>query len=327
MKAIGVLLVNTGSPDSVKVDDIKKYLLQFLSDPHIVGLPGWIWKPILKNILVPVRAPKSSRRYQYIWGQNGSPLINTTQKLAFLVEEQLNKNSEIHFSVISAMRYGNPSFVNQLEIIESSKVEKIIILPLFPQPSFATTESIRDEITWFSPNKPFTFINGYWNHPAYLTAIKNHIISQLPELPKVEKVLFSFHGLPISKYQHQDTYEEQCKTTAKMIAEACSLPTNGWDISFQSKFGPGKWTEPSTKHVLEQYGKNGIDSVQVFCPGFAVDCLETLHEISFELKDHYLKFGGRKFQYIPALNAGIDHCNALVSIILDLIALTAENPN
>lgn len=315
MSGIGILLVNTGSPDTPNVDDIKKYLVQFLMDPHIVGLPTWFWKPFLNFFLLPVRAPKSSRRYQTIWCKNGSPLTSTTQHLSLLVEVELNRIGDDQFSVLPAMRYGNPSLSNQLEKLEKSDMEKIIVLPLFPQTSYTTTESIREEISRFSSSKPILFIDGYWNHPAYLFAINSHLDFHRKNLPKADRILFSFHGIPEIKTRIKDTYEGQCRKTASNIAETLSLPKNSWDIGFQSKFGPGKWIEPSTRLVLKQYAKNGVESVQVFCPGFAVDCLETLHEIDIELKETFFRSGGKNFQYIPALNAGIDHRKALVQII------------
>ena len=315
MSGIGILLVNTGSPDTPNVDDIKKYLVQFLMDPHIVSLPVWFWKPFLKYFLLPLRAPKSSHRYQTIWGKNGSPLTSTTQKLALLVEKELNSTTDDQFSVLPAMRYGNPSLSNQLEKFEKSDVEKIIVLPLFPQTSHTTTESIRYELTQFSTRKPILFIDGYWNHPDYLLANKSHLGFHRKNLPKAEKILFSFHGIPDDKTRIRDTYVEQCRKTVSKITEALSLPKNSWDIAFQSKFGPGKWTEPSTRRVLEQYAKNGVDFVQVFCPGFAVDCLETLHEIDIELKEAFLKSGGKNFQFVPALNTNNYHYIALAKII------------
>lgn len=315
MSGIGILLVNTGSPETTNVEDIKKYLFQFLMDPHIVNLPSWFWKPFLKYFLLPFRSPVSSRKYQSIWGPFGSPLTSTTYTLATLVEKKLNNLSDTQFFVLSAMRYGKPSISNQIEELVNKQVDRIITLPLFPQTSFSTTESIRDEINQISTNVPILFINGYFQHPAYQEALITFLKQQLNNQPNSGKILFSFHGLPQKYIENENAYDKQCKQTVAFAAKALGLSEKSWDIGYQSKFGPGKWTQPSTVKLLKEYPKNGIDTVQVVCPGFAVDCLETLHEIEIEMKDIFFKSGGKSFRYIPALNADHAHCNALVNII------------
>jgi ferrochelatase len=317
LKKIGILLVNMGSPDAPDVTSVEKYLRQFLSDPHIVDLPPWFWKPVLRKFILPKRSPKSAGKYQQIWTSDGSPLTSTCKKLAARVEQILEKQICAVCMVRPAMRYGNPSIATQLQALIDAGAEKIGVLPLFPQSSYTTTASIIQEVNHFSSSIPITCLPEYFDHPAYKEAVLAHLAAYWNSHPRFAETIFSFHGIPQKLIRRGDTYEQQCCQTAEALAGALGLPAESWRIAFQSKFGPGQWTRPSTINTLKDLAGQGIESVQIFCPGFAADSLETIHEIAIELKEIYFKAGGKIFAYIPALNAGETHAQALAKILID----------
>ncbi|MAT41305.1 MAG: ferrochelatase [Anaerolineaceae bacterium] len=306
-----VVLVNTGSPSSPTPAAVRTYLAEFLSDPHVVDLPGWLWKPILNNIILRTRPRRSTAKYQRIWREDGSPLLQYTNNLCHKLQEKLQENQSVF--VLPAMLYGQLSLSNVVGQIRQSGIEHIVILPLFPQFSSATTASIIHTLN--QSNIPTTILAQYFDHPAYLTALSQHISNFWKQHAPAEKILFSFHGLPVKRIQNGDPYYDQCHVTVKKLAEMLNLNPSTYVVGFQSRFGGGAWLKPNTKEILLDWAKQGVQRVQVFTPGFTIDCLETLHEIEIELAEEFYSAGGKQLQYIPALNDTDLHVLALAEIV------------
>lgn len=307
---IGVLLSNLGTPDAPSTPAVRKYLREFLSDPHVVELPRFLWLPILYGIILPFRSPKSAKLYQKIWMSEGSPLLVYMKKLSQKLASRLQKKDII---ISMGMRYGSPSLESALEKLRG--VDKIIVLPLYPQYSVSTTESTADKIVEILKSWPvqpdLNIISHYYNNDKYISALAESIKKNL----KTGKLLFSFHGLPQSFVDKGDPYEMQCRTTASLVAKKLNLPDDQWFISFQSRLGKAKWLMPYTNMTLQEWGVAHIDSVTVVCPGFSVDCLETLEEINIQNREIFLNAGGKNFQYVPALNDSEVHIEMLAALI------------
>jgi protoporphyrin/coproporphyrin ferrochelatase len=315
----GILLINTGSPDKPTEESVREYLGEFLSDPYVVQLPGWLWKPILKGIILRKRPQESAQKYQKIWTQDGSPLVAITHQQTELIYQALQKETDTPFVIGCAMSYRKPSIPDQLNALREAGVQQFLILPLFPQYSETTTGSIIQAVSkeigqWKNPI-PFEVIRGYHNDPIYIHAMAAHIKQFWETHSKSERILFSFHGIPESYSKAGDPYAQQCQETIELLVEALGLKSGSWRISFQSRFGPIHWLKPYTEQVLKEWGMEKISSASVFCPGFSADCLESIYEIEIETRKVYESAGGKGFQYIPALNTNPAYIQALVEIL------------
>lgn len=313
-KALGILLTNTGTPDSPTVADVRSYLKTFLSDPRVVRIPPIIWKPLLNLVILRLRAPFSAKLYQNIWTAEGSPLRFTSLTLAKDLEKHLSEKLNQKVYVEVGMHYGNPSIAAALAALQSKQIDRLVVLPLFPQYSTSTTETARDQLKLALKNMPelsTSFISDYATHPDYLKALEQVIATHHS---KERYLLFSFHGLPQQFADQGDPYPEQCQNTAKLLAEKLQLPAGSWSLAYQSRFGFAKWLAPYTFQTLKQLAQRGIEHISLACPGFAVDCLETLEEIQIRGKEEFLKYGGKSFHYIPALNTTEAHIEALGEI-------------
>ena len=313
---IGVLLVNLGTPQKPTKRSVRKYLAEFLSDPRVVEIPRPIWWLILHGFILRTRPKQSAKAYQKIWTDAGSPLLINSQHISEQLQQTLSEKS---VQVVLAMRYGEPSLQSGLHTLKNAGVEHIIVLPLYPQYSVSTTASVFDLLTdelktWRAIPK-LTFINDYHKQPDYINAIVSQIKQHWQNHGRAEKLLFSFHGLPQQMVDKGDPYYEQCQGTVKLVVEQLELPEKEWILCFQSRLGKAAWLQPYTDKTLEKLGKTGCQSVDVICPGFSADCLETLEEINMLNREHFLDAGGQKFSYIPALNSSPQHINALRSII------------
>lgn len=317
----GILLTNLGTPDEPTKPALKRYLSEFLSDPRVVDPPNkFIWWLALNLVILNIRPKKSALNYAKIWDSfgTGSPLLNITQSQLKGVQEGLSERySDLEFEI--GMRYGNPSIASALNKLKARGCGKIVVLPLYPQYSKTTTLSTLDAINvelkdW--PSKPeIVFIEHYYQNKAYIQALNNSIKEYQIEHGKPDKLLISFHGIPQRYVNNGDVYYQHCMQTADLLAKSLNLQANEWQASFQSIFGREEWTKPYTKDTLESLAQSGVENVQVVCPGFSADCLETLEEIDDENRGYFMKAGGQKFGYIPALNARQDHVDAIVSII------------
>lgn len=315
-KLTGVLLVNLGSPSEPTVPSVRKFLKEFLWDPRVVNIPRPLWWLILHAVVLPFRPKRSAAAYQKIWTEKGSPLIYLTRQLSEKLAEKL-KTQEI--TVAYAMRHGQPSIASQLKAFKEQGINDIVILPLYPQYSSTTTASVYDDaITEFNRWRhlpSFRFISDYHQHEGYIAAIAESVKAHWQAHGKAELLMISFHGLPELLTKLGDPYFHQCQTTAKLIAEQCGLKDNEWKLVFQSRFGKAEWLKPYCADTLQQLPATGIKLVDMICPGFAVDCLETLEEIAMENKHIFTEAGGADYRYIPCLNSSDAHVDVLERLI------------
>lgn len=323
---IGVLVVNLGTPDAPTAKAVRKYLKQFLSDPRVVEIPRIIWWCILNLIILPIRSGASAKKYASVWltgAQSGSPLLVYSQAQVDLLRQHLNSEANQPIMVELAMRYGNPSFADVLKRMADAGVDRLLVLPLYPQYSATTTASSFDEIYRLfkeSRNPPeLRTIKHFHDHPLYITAMKNHIedfwkLQGRPNFAAGEKLVLSFHGVPKRTLDMGDPYHCECHKTGRLLKEALGLTDQEAIISFQSRFGKAEWLKPYTAPLLEKLGQAGTSRMDIFCPGFPADCLETLEEIAMEGKEIFQHAGGKEYFAIECLNANLGWIKALQGI-------------
>ncbi len=319
-KKTGVLLANLGSPTAPTVPAVRKFLKDFLWDPRVVNIPRPVWWLILHCFVLPFRPKRSAHAYQKVWTKDGSPLIVFTRKLSEKLAEKLKPKD---IAVTYAMRYGEPSIARQLNWLKEQGVDNIVVLPLYPQYSSTTTASIYDdvvkELNQWRHLPSFTFISDYHRHDAYIDAIADSVNTARREHGSNEFLLMSFHGLPELLTKLGDPYYHQCQSTAKRIAEKLGLNEKQWMLVFQSRFGKAEWLKPYCAYTLQQLPGQGIKKLDVICPGFAVDCLETLEEMAMENKSVFMEAGGSDYRYIPALNDSDMHVSALANLLAEQV--------
>lgn len=314
-KRIGVLLVNLGTPEAPTPAAVKTYLRQFLSDRRVVEIPPLVWQPILRGIVLNVRPRKSARAYSLVWDRerNLSPLKAITQDQMAALQGSFGPDSLVDY----AMRYGHPAIGERLTAMKAAGCDHILVAPLYPQYSGATTATVVDEVgralarmRW---QPTLRFLPPYHGHPAYIAALKESIETGLAALDFTpDAILASFHGMPVRTLDLGDPYYRQCQKTARLLADALGREVT---ISFQSRFGRARWLEPATDAVLEGLPRSGVGKLAVVAPGFAADCLETLEEIAMRGRDTFIAAGGERFAYLPCLNAS----NTGVKMLRDLI--------
>jgi ferrochelatase len=317
--SIGVLLVNLGTPAAPTSKAVRPYLRQFLSDPRVIEWPRWFWLPLLEAIILRVRPRRSARLYEEIWTEKGSPLLVISQHIASGLQESLSDHGETPVKVALAMRYGQPSITAALDELRRANAQRILILPLYPQYSATTVGTIFDDVfetlsrwRWVPEIRT---VNHYHTHPLYIEGIAGSIRRHWSENGRGQRLLFSFHGIPLSYSQKGDPYRQQCQETARLIADALQLDETERYYSFQSRFGPEEWLQPYTDETLISWAQEGATRVDTICPGFATDCLETLQEMGMENRDLFLEAGGESCSYIPALNDSPDHIQLLADIV------------
>jgi ferrochelatase len=313
---IGILLTNVGTPDQPTPSAVRRYLKEFLTDTRVVEIPKLIWLPILYGLILPFRSKKSADLYQKIWTDEGSPLLIQSQKIANKLQQQLNVPVKI------GMHYGQPTIQSALDEFKKLKINKLIILPLFPQYSGTTTASSFDKVVTVLKKwrevPAIQFIQHYADKPSYIQSLTHSIQKFWDKHGKPEHLLFSFHGIPEKYHNAGDPYATQCHLTARLVAEKLNLSLGDWSVAFQSRLGRAKWLSPYTDKIFQTLPKQGVTNLQVVCPGFAVDCLETLEEISLRGKKQFLTAGGKVFHYIPALNDQMDYLTILEKRILSI---------
>jgi len=316
-----ILLVNLGTPEEPTRAAVRRYLAQFLSDPRVVELPRLAWLPVLHGIILNVRPARSARKYARIWLQEGSPLRVHTEKQAKLLRGYLGDRARVPLSVEYAMRYGKPSIPDVLVRLRVHGCDRILVLPLFPQYSASATASVFDELArHFSQlrNVPeLRTVKHFHDHPAYVRALADSVREHWHSSGRPDKLLFSFHGLPRASLDCGDPYHCECQKTARLLAADLGLEEPQWQISFQSRFGAARWLEPYTAATLAGLGRQKLRRVDVLCPGFVSDCLETLEEIGIEGKQTFLGAGGGEFHLLPCLNERDDWIRALAAIALE----------
>jgi len=312
-----ILWCNLGSPDAPTPGAVRRYLAQFLSDPRVVEIPKPLWWLILHGIILRTRPSKSAAKYASIWTAEGSPLKVWTARQAQLLRSQLAEQG-LAVRVLDAMRYGQPAIGAQLDALKAEGVERVLVLPAYPQYSGTTTASVIDAVNdWSRETRrlpELRFVNGYHDAAVYIEALARSVRRHWQAHGQGEMLLMSFHGVPERTSLLGDPYAAQCQETARLLAEALRLPASQVRVSFQSRFGKAKWLEPSTDATLRGFGAQGLSRVDVMCPGFTSDCLETLEEIAMEGRDAFLQSGGQVFHYIPCLNDDPDWIYALSRI-------------
>ena len=316
IKKTAVLLANLGSPTAPTTKAVRRFLADFLWDPRVVNLPRPLWWMILNFFVLPFRPSRSAKAYRKVWHEKGSPLTYLTQQLTEKVHNKLNTDGIV---TTYAMRYGEPSIANRLKEFQKIGVTDVIVLPLYPQYSSTTTASIYDdlvkELNQWRHLPSFHFISDYHQNSHYITAVAESIEKAWHQQDKNELLIMSFHGLPEVLTKWGDPYFHHCHKTAALIAEKLNLNEKQWMIVFQSRFGKAEWLKPYCVDTLEALPGQGVKTVDVVCPGFAVDCLETLEEIAMENKAIFMEAGGTAYRYISALNDSDEHVNVIVSLI------------
>lgn len=317
---LGVLTVNTGTPDAPRAREVRRFLARFLSDRRVVELPRVLWAPLLHAVVLPLRAPRSARKYRSIWMDDGSPLAVFSRRLRHALELELEARLPGAVAVESAFLYSAPQVSAALQRLRSAGARRLVVLPLFPQGSGTTTGPVFDQIgaslrAWRAfPD--LQLIGDYHDDAAYIGALADSAREHWQQHGRTAHLLMSFHGIPQRCVQRGDAYEHQCRHTAGLLAAALELSAGQWSLSFQSRFGSARWLGPATDRVLAELPGRGVRSLTVICPGFAVDCLETLEEIAHTGRASYLQAGGEQFQYVAALNDRGDHARALAQRVL-----------
>lgn len=315
---IGVLLGNLGTPDAPTPEAVRRYLAEFLSDPRVIELPRLLWWPILHGILLRTRPHRSALAYQKIWTHDGSPLRAISERQASALQAALDARFPGRVKVALGMRYGRPSIRGALDQLRLAGVRRLLVFPLYPQYSATTTASTFDAVagvlkTW--RRLPETrMVLSYHDEPAYIHALAGSIRAGWSAPGRAQRLLFSFHGIPRAYFLAGDPYFCHCHQTARLVAERLDLDDQDWQVAFQSRLGPSEWLGPYTIDTLRAWAGAGVESVDVLCPGFSADCLETLEEIDMQNRDAFIQAGGQRFRYIPALNDTPPHIEALADI-------------
>lgn len=316
---VGVLLTNLGTPEAPTAKALRPYLKQFLWDPRVVEVPRPLWWLILNGIILRVRPKRSAAAYAEVWTEEGSPLLIHSLNQAKALQSSLAQSYGDQVIVDVAMRYGQPSIPSVIDNMLVAGVRKLIVLPLYPQYSAATTGSTFDAIAedfkqrrWLPD---FRFISHYHDHPTYITALANRLKAHWAENGRADKLLFSYHGMPQKYLENGDPYHCECHKTTRLIAEQLGLAPKEYISTFQSRFGRDPWLQPYTDETLKTLPGQGVKSVQIICPGFSSDCLETIEEIGGENRDYFLEAGGERYEYIRCLNADSDHIHVMQTLI------------
>lgn len=312
-----IVYCNLGTPDEASAPALRRYLAEFLSDPRVVEIPKLVWWPILHGIILRTRPKKSAAKYASVWLPEGSPLKVWTEKQATLLRGYLGERGH-QVTVRYAMRYGNPSIASVLDELKTEGVTRVLVLPAYPQYSGTTTASVIDAVTaWSQPVRhlpEFRFVNRYHDDPGYIKALARGIRAHWMAHGQGDHLVMSFHGVPERTLHLGDPYHCECQKTARLLAEQLGLAKDRYTLTFQSRFGKAKWLEPYTEPTLVAMAKKGLKSVDLVCPGFTSDCLETLEEINMEVHEAFLHAGGQQFQYIPCVNDSPEWIRALADL-------------
>ena len=316
----GVLLVNLGTPEAPTAAAVRPYLAQFLSDPRVIEYPRWLWLPILHGVILRIRPPRSAHAYARIWTAQGSPLRVGSEQLAVALRDELAQRCSGPVRVALAMRYGKPSVREQIEQMQREGVRRMLVLPLYPQYSATSTGSVLDavadtlkQLRW---PPELRIVNDYHDDPAHIDALARSIEQWWATHGRGERLLLSFHGIPERYLRAGDPYFCQCHATARLLRERLGLSETDVIISFQSRVGRERWLQPYTDATVRELAAQGVKKLDVACPGFAVDCLETLEEIAMQNRDFFIEAGGSDLRYIPALNDSAEQVKGLAALVL-----------
>lgn len=317
----GILLINLGTPDEPTGKAVRPYLKEFLGDPRVVEIPRLVWWLILNGIILNVRPKKSAAKYASIWLKEGSPLRVYTEKQATLLQGYLGQRTQAPFVVECAMRYGKPSIPIALRKLKEQNCQRILIVPMYPQYAASTTATATDivfrELQQMRNTPAIRTIKHFHDDAGYIKSLAANINEYWMKHGRPEKLLMSFHGLPKYTLEKGDPYHCECMKTGRLLAEELGLKPERYAVTFQSRFGKAEWLQPYTSATLEKWGAAGLKRVDVVCPGFVADCLETLEEIAMEGKEEFQHAGGGEYHYIPCLNTRDDWMHALTDLVMD----------
>ena len=318
-----VLIVNLGTPEAATPKAVRRYLAEFLSDPRVVEIPRAVWLPILHGIILRTRPATSARKYASVWMKEGSPLKVWTEKQALLLAGYLGERGHAVL-VRHAMRYGEPSGASALDALRAAGAERVLVLPLYPQYAAATTASVGDALAaWMRKRRnlpELRFVKHFHDDPGYIGALARRVGDHWMTHGRPDRLVLSFHGLPQRSLALGDPYHCECLKTGRLLAERLKLREDNVVVTFQSRFGKAEWLKPYTEPTLVALAKQGVSRVDVFCPGFVADCLETLEEIDQEARAAFLAAGGKEFGYIPCLNDQHEGIAALAEIAIEHMA-------
>jgi ferrochelatase len=303
-----VVLVNLGTPDAPTPGAVRRYLAEFLMDRRVVALPRWLWAPLLFCVILPLRSKRVAKKYAAVWMAGGSPLAVHTRRLAAAVQQRMPQARVVH-----AMRYGQPSVQQVLDGLRREGVGHVVVLPLYPQYSTTTTASV-DDVVRRNPDLPSRVIEDYHRDPGWVRAVADSIRAHWDAQGRGDKLVFSFHGLPQRLVDQGDPYAAQCEASVAAIVADLGLRAEDFLLTYQSRFGKERWLEPATALTLPVLARDGVRTIDIVCPGFAVDCLETLEEIAIENAKIFRDAGGEALRYIPCLNDAPAHADALAAI-------------
>ncbi|AXS19610.1 TPA: ferrochelatase [Klebsiella pneumoniae] len=309
----GILLANLGTPDAPTPGAVKRYLRQFLSDKRVVDTSRLLWWPLLRGVILPIRSPRVAKLYQSVWMEEGSPLMVYSRRQQQALAARLPDTP-----VALGMSYGSPSLASAVDDLLAQGVEHIVVLPLYPQYSCSTVAAVWDELARILAKKRaipgISFIRDYAEHPDYIHALAASVRASFAVHGEPDLLLLSYHGIP-QRYANQgDDYPQRCRDTTRELVSALGLPPERVMMTFQSRFGREPWLTPYTDETLKMLGEKGTKHIQVLCPGFAADCLETLEEIAVQNREVFLEAGGKQYEYIPALNADAAHIEMMVNL-------------
>ncbi|HEY0665550.1 MAG TPA: ferrochelatase [Gallionella sp.] len=317
----GVLLVNLGTPDAPTAPAVRRYLKEFLGDPRVVEMPKAVWWLILNGIILNTRPKNSAAKYAKVWLKEGSPLRVHTERQTSLLRGYLGQRTDAPLVVDYAMRYGNPSIPDVLHKLKEQNCQRILVVPMYPQYAASTTATVTDivyrELQQMRNTPALRTIRDFHDHRGYIRALANSIDNYWMKHGRPEKLLMSFHGLPRYTLDKGDPYHCECFKTGRLLAEQLDLKPGQYAISFQSRFGHTEWLQPYTTATLKELGRQKTRRVDVICPGFVADCLETLEEIAMEGKEDFQHAGGGEYHYIPCLNDRNDWMHALTDLVMD----------
>ena len=309
----GILLANLGTPDAPTPEAVKRYLRQFLSDPRVVDTSPALWWPLLRGVILPLRAPRVAKLYQSIWMEDGSPLMVYSKAQQRALAERLP-----NIPVALGMSYGSPSLESAVDELLASGVEHMVVLPLYPQYSCSTVAAVWDELARILARKRgipgVSFIRDYAEDSSYIDALAKSARDSFAQHGEPDLLLLSYHGIPQRYADEGDDYPQRCRDTTRELVSALGLPPEKVMMTFQSRFGREPWLTPYTDETLKMLAEKGTQHIQVMCPGFSADCLETLEEIAVQNREIFLEAGGKQYEYIPALNAAPEHIEMMVKL-------------
>jgi ferrochelatase len=320
---IGVLITNLGTPDAPEKGALKRYLKEFLSDPRVVEVPRLIWWCILNLVILNFRPKRSAHAYSTVWTEEGSPLMVHTKGQAAALAEGCKEKYGDDVIVEYAMRYGKPAISTTLDKMLAAGVRKLVVLPLYPQYSASTVASTFDAVAadfmqrrWMPELR---FVTHYHDRPDFIAALAHKVEAHWQAHGKADKLIMSYHGIPRRYLTNGDPYHCECYKTSRLLAEALGLEKNQYMTTFQSRFGREEWLKPYTDETLKGLPAQGVKSVQMICPGFSADCLETIEEIGVENRDYFMQAGGERYEYIAALNSDTKHIEVLLAMVSENI--------